>query len=343
MTFMTPRIRLVGPKSVSFGRMLRVQRRSLSLEPVWVVNSLTESLQLAHTYTGIPWWALIPLTTFTLRSVWTFPLALMQRFRVQRQNELRAVVSATHPVLKLNLAKRVQTARVQAEKSMKNIAASSGNEPATVDVVEALSPLAAMKYEEILLMATKETRKRQKLLFKRHNAQIWKNFILPVFQIPLWVCMSLTMRNLSGWSTWDSLSNSPLDTSLYQEGLLWFTDLTVSDSLHAFPLILGIVSLCNVEWTFKTFEMFNPSSKRKLFRPTVTDAVGNISRMSVVFMMAVSLNAPVALALYWVSSQVFSLIQNVFLDLMVPLNYSPNKRLNYTKLASSDAVSVVKH
>lgn len=339
---MLARIRLRTAQNVPYGRLQLVHRRHFSLEPIWVVNTLTESVQWAHAHTGIPWWALIPLTTFTLRSVWTFPLALMQRFRVQRQNELRPIVSATHPVLKLNLAKRVQTARVQAEKSLEKIASSGQNEPAAADVVEALSPLAAMKYEEILLMATKETRKRQKLLFKKHNAQLWKNFILPVFQIPLWVCMSLTMRNLSGWSTWDSLSNKPLDASLYQEGLLWFTDLTVADSLHVFPLVLGVISLCNVEWTFKTFEMFNPSSKRKLFRPTVTDAVGNMSRMSVVFMMAVSLNAPVALTLYWLSSQVFSLVQNVFLDLVVPLNYSPERRVAYKKLKSPGALSVIK-
>lgn len=316
------------------------QKRAFSFEPTVVVNSLTEGLHLAHIYTGVPWWALIPITTFTLRSVWTLPLAFLQRLRIQKQNELRPIISATNPVLKLNLAKKVQAAKQKAEEGLKTAARSK--EPKVEDIAPMHSPLANMKFEEILVLSTKETRKRQKALFKKHNVQLWKNFILPTFQIPLWVCMSLTMRNLSGWSTWDSLANKPLDPTLYNEGILWFTDLTSLDSFHAFPLILGIVSLCNVEWTFKTFELLRPSSNKRSTRPTITDSISNLSRMSVVFLMAISLNAPMALVIYWVSSQMFSLVQNVILDYMVPISYTPNKRFSYKKLKSEDAESVVK-
>ena len=59
----------------------------------------------------LPWWALIPLTTFTLRSVWTLPLAILQRKRIQKQSQLRPLVSAMNPILKLNLARRVQQAK----------------------------------------------------------------------------------------------------------------------------------------------------------------------------------------------------------------------------------------
>lgn len=315
-------------------------KRNFSVEPALIVNSLTEGLQLAHTYTGIPWWALIPLTTFTLRSVWTLPLAVLQRFRVRKQNELRPIVAATNPVLKLNLGKKVQQARAKAEKSAANI--STMDSPTMEDVAPIQSPLASMKYEEILLLASKETRKRQKALFKKNNVQLWKNFILPAFQVPLWVCMSLTMRNLSGWKSWDSLANKPLDPALYTEGLLWFTDLTSLDSLHLFPLSLGIIALCNVEWTFKTFELLRPSTRKRAFRPTIVDSVGNISRMSVVFLMAVSLNAPMALVLYWFSSQLFSLVQNIVLDILAPMSYTPNRRFNYRLSKNPEAQPVIK-
>lgn len=307
-------------------------RRHLSFEPTLVVNSLTESLQTVHTATSLPWWALIPLTTFTLRAVWTLPLAVAQRRRIQKQNELRPLVSATNPVLRLNLAKKVQKAKQVAEASAQRIAAGQSTQH---DVAALAAPLATMKYEEILLLATKETRKRQKRLFKEHNVQLWKNFLLPAMQVPLWVCMSLTMRNLSGWTSWDSLANKPLDPALYHEGIMWFADLTTLDPLHAFPIVLGVISLCNVEWTYKTFELLRPGGRKKTFRPTITDSVGNVARFSVVFLMAVSLNAPVALVLYWVSSQVFSLIQNILLDVMAPISFTPNQRFAPKRAAAN--------
>ena len=68
-----------------------------------------------------------------------------------------------------------------------------------------------MKYEQILLLSAKEARKRQKELFAKNGVQLWKNFILPAFQVPLWIMMSITMRDLSGWSSWDNTHNKALD------------------------------------------------------------------------------------------------------------------------------------
>ena len=279
-----------------------------------IITGFTESFQTIHEYTHLPWWALIPLSTFALRSVWTLPLAIMQRKRIQKQSSLKPIVSALGPVLKMNLAKRVQQAKTLLQK------------PETEDHTRAAqAPLANMTYEQILLLSTKEVRKRQKVLFKKHGVQIWKNFLLPACQIPLWIIMSLTMRDLSGWSSWDNIHNKALDPSLYTEGCLWFQDLTIADLAHIFPVILGIISLCNIEWTFKTLELSRLTQKLK-YRPTLTDAVANFSRLSIVFMMAISIHAPAALTLYWISSQFFSLIQNIWLDLKIPITYSPKKR-----------------
>ncbi|KAK6456963.1 60Kd inner membrane protein-domain-containing protein [Scheffersomyces xylosifermentans] len=330
--------RLPVPSQMAMRRVGLNQVRSYSIDPHIIVSSMTETLQAIHAYSGIPWWLLIPVTTFTLRSVWTLPLAVLQRKRVQKQSALRPIVGAMNPVLKLNLAKKVQAAKRQAEKALKR-----ANEGETKDpeaYVPLQSPLAAMKYEEILVLATKETRKRQKELFKKNNVQLWKNMILPAFQVPLWVCMSMTMRDLSGWTSWDSLSNKPLDPDLYSQGILWFQDLTSFDSLHVFPILLGVTALCNVEWTFKTLELSRLTVRRKL-RPTLTDAISNLSRMTVVFMMAISLNAPVALTLYWLSSQVYSLVQNIIMDLSIPISFTPRRRFTYKESTSDQAVPVV--
>lgn len=203
------------------------------------------------------------------------------------------------------------------------------------------SPAGQMKYDEIMVLSAKETRKRQKKLFRDHGVQLYKNFFLPAAQVPLWVCMSMTFRNLSGWSTWDSLANKPLDPSLYDQGALWFTDLTTLDPLHVFPIAIGIVAILNVEWTFKTFQLMKPPGRKRAFRPTIFDSLGNLSRMGVVFLMAISLHAPTALTLYWLSSQLFSLVQNVVLDLVFPLNYTPHKRMDFKKLKLETAELVI--
>lgn len=312
---------------------IRNSKRQYWVDPHVVISTFTETFQTVHTYTNIPWWALIPVATFSLRTVWTMPLAVLQRKRLQKQSELRPIIGALNPVLKLNLAKKVRKAKNEAKTGHKNHSSDSYVAP---------DPLSTMKYEEILVLTTKEVRKRQKLLFKKNGVQIWKNFILPAFQIPLWVVMSLTMRDLSGWSSWNSLSNKPLDPSLYTEGLWWFYDLTVADNLHVLPLLIGITALCNVEWTFKSLELLRLTQRKKL-RITVTDAISNISRMTVVFLMAISLHAPAALSLYWLSSQFYSLIQNIILDLTMPVTFTPNKRLNYKQLKVSNAIDIVNH
>lgn len=304
---------------------LRSHNRGFATDPSTLINAMTETLQSVHVYTNLPWYALIPVTTIALRTSWTLPLAILQRMRIQKQNALRPIIAATGPVLRLNLARK-------ASKSSK----------ATEDSVYALtSPMKNMKYDEILVLSAREVRKRQKKLFKSHNVQLYKNFLLPAAQIPLWVCMSMTFRNLSGWSTWDAMTNKPLDTSLYNEGLLWFTDLTASDLLHLFPLAIGIVALINVEWTFKTFSLMKTSVRRKASRPTITDSMANVSRMAIVFLMAISLHAPTALTLYWFTSQLYSLMQNIILDLLLPISFTPNKRLDYKPQTNGNAVSVL--
>ncbi|CAK9441576.1 uncharacterized protein LODBEIA_P54440 [Lodderomyces beijingensis] len=303
------------PNRISF-LASTTQARKFSLDHNAIITTFTHSFQSIHEVTHLPWWALIPITTFALRSAWTLPLALIQRQRIQRQSELKPIVSAMGPVLRMNLAKKAQEAKHMQE------------QPTTSpSVVATQSPLANMTYEQILLLSAKEVRKRQKQLFQKHGVQIWKNFMLPAAQIPLWIIMSLTMRDLSGWSSWDNIHNKPLDPSLSTEGILWFQDLTVADSLHVFPVILGVVSLCNVEWTFKTLEMARLTQRLK-FRPTLTDAVANFSRLSIVFMMAISVHAPAALTLYWLSSQFYSLVQNVVLDSKFPISYTPKKRFS---------------
>ncbi|CAN3376941.1 hypothetical protein DIURU_001715 [Diutina rugosa] len=309
-------------------------RRGLSFDPHSIIQTMTSSLEAVHASTGLPWWALIPLTTFTLRSLWTLPLAVLQRRRITKQSRLRPIVSAMSPIFKHNLAKQVNKAKAEAA----TVTTHTNTKSDTTYMPK--HPLVNIKYEEMLVLTAKEVRKRQKKLFKDNGVPIWKNFILPTFQVPLWIAMSLTMRDLSGWSTWFSAVNKPLDQSLYSEGALWFQDLAVSDPYHVFPILIGITALGNIEWLFKTLQLSRNSQRQKM-RITLADAMGNISRLAVVFLMAISYHAPVALCLYWLSSQVYSLIQNVILDLVMPVTFLKNRRLSGKDQKNPNAFNIV--
>lgn len=322
-----------GPRF--YGRGFYGQVRKMSLP--------AEMLVAFHDISLIPWWALIPLTTFTLRTVWTFPLALWQRKRLQRQNLFRPIVSGMNPILKLKLGDRVMKyrsgPRSKGPGSIGPGPESIGPESSGPGSSDPTHPLASMSYEQIVLLAAKECRKRQKALFKSHDISLWKNLLLPAFQIPLWVAMSLTMRQVSGWMSWNSIANKPMSPSLAQEGFGWIQDLSTFDHWHITPVVLGIVSLCNVEWTAAALAGARARVSMSL-RPTFADAMVNVGKMSVVFMMVVAINAPSAVCLYWISSQVYSLIQNVVLDKAYPLQYRP--QLNTGRKASEEGILLIR-
>jgi inner membrane protein COX18 len=321
----TPRATLRTTKHIQ--HIIQPQRTFIT-SPTEIVTVLTASIQTLHAYSGIPWWALIPLTTITLRTVWTLPLAILQRKRTQKQAELRPIVNAMGPILRLKLASRAQSAKQKETQQAGEL----------VDGVVPQGAIggraAALTYEQIMLLSAKERRERQKKLFKEHGCQMWKNFTLPLFQIPLWLAMSATFRDLSGWN---EISSNPLDDSLVSEGLYWFSDLTVADPMSILPVMLGTLALTNVEWNFKTMQLHNSSSVRRSQRITAFDSVMNMSRLGVVFLMAVSTQAPAALALYWISSNAFSTVQNMVLDYYVPVRYTPEAR-SQPEEAAPDAI-----
>ncbi|ODV95046.1 hypothetical protein PACTADRAFT_3928 [Pachysolen tannophilus NRRL Y-2460] len=310
------------------------QRRTISFEPfVSTLHSLTDSLQYVHQISGLPWYIFIPISTFVLRSVLTLPLAILNRKRLQRQNSLRPLINAMGPVIRHRLGNKhyQQEQRQQQQQQQK----------AATDLLAAPD----LSYEKIMLLSTKEVRKRQKKIFKENKCQIWKNFTLPLLQIPLWISLSLTFRNLTGWRA-DVLGYNvkPIDPTLSTEGFQWITDLTLPDPYNLLPFLLGLMALSNVEYNYKNIQLMNLTNKGKKlsFRPTIFDMATNLSRFSIAFFIAVSTQAPAALGLYWISSNGFSLLQNILMDKFLPLSYSPYSNASFKK-AAEGSVPLIKN
>ncbi|CDK29811.1 unnamed protein product [Kuraishia capsulata CBS 1993] len=289
-----------------------------------LVSSSAELVQSLHATTGLPWWAFIPMFTFGFRAITTLPIAISQRIRLRKQNSLRPLITATGPILRMKLAAHAQS-QAQARQLSK-------------DPLDSLKE--TLSYEKIVVLAAKENRKRQKVLFKKNGCQVWKSVLLPAVQIPVWLSLSFTFRSLTGWQGWHS-SDRPLDPSLSREGFGWVTDLTYADPYTILPIVLEALALVNIEWNNRTLSLMRLTSKGKgNSRPTMFDAMINTSRIGVVFLMVVSSQAPAALSLYWISSNVFSLLQNVALDRLLPISYSPYMQYS-KKTPVADAVSLV--
>lgn len=284
-----------------------VGRRHFSL-----FQNVSDTLVTLHDASSLPWMVLIPLTTIGLRTCFTLPLSIWQRQRIVKQQELRKIVQAVPPVTKLRLAAATNAASRHPDEIT-----SSGSV-----VKEEQAKPQKLTPEQITLLALKETRKRQKRLFRKYDVQMWKNVLLPLVQIPLWVTVSMGLRNLT--------EKRVLETNNWDLLAQWFPptlDLSLPwDAMPmAIPMILGTISLINVEYNGKM--MTSTSTSLVGVETAAKDyskvsqgmqSIINLSRLSCVFMMGVSSQASMLLSLYWISSQLYSLVQNMFLNWLWP-------------------------
>uniref|UniRef100_UPI00358E3683 cytochrome c oxidase assembly protein COX18, mitochondrial isoform X1 n=2 Tax=Myxine glutinosa TaxID=7769 RepID=UPI00358E3683 len=135
-------------------------------------------------------------------------------------------------------------------------------------------------------------------LYVRDNCHPAKASLLAWVQIPLWLIITVALRTVC-------ISEKTADQprGLAEGGLLWISDLTVPDPFWILPLMLGATNLLIVE-------MFSRQRKHG----------GLIARLATYFMRGVSIfmvfvagSVPSALSLYWVTSSIWSLLQNLVL------------------------------
>lgn len=300
-----------------------VRKRTFSTEPIFeTLQHASEMLIQFHADTGLPWYVFIPLTTFAMRTCCTLPIAIYQRRGLRKQNELRPIVQATTPVLRAKLASIAQREQARSTPLVPN-------------------EKAELNAEKIMILAAKEKIKRQRSLFKKYGCQTWKMMLLPAIQIPLWVSFSYMFRTITGWT---DFGRSNIDMSLTTEEFLHLHDLSVSDPYFALPITLGIVALCNAEWNFKTADLMQLTTrgKKNSLRPTAFDVIITLSRSSLIFLTAVATQAPAALVMYWISSNTYSLFQNILMDKFLPLRYSPYDRFHNPIKAPKNATPLLK-
>lgn len=137
-------------------------------------------------------------------------------------------------------------------------------------------------------------------LYVRDNCHPFKASVLVWVQLPMWVCLSLALRNLSLGMSEASVA---LQSELAVGGALWFPDLTLPDPTWIMPVSLGLINLLIVE-------MF---ALRKIEVSKFQKYVTNLMRGISLVMIPIAATVPSSMALYWFSSSCVGLGHNLLL------------------------------
>ncbi|XP_075006515.1 cytochrome c oxidase assembly protein COX18, mitochondrial isoform X1 [Calonectris borealis] len=228
----------------------------------WAEDGLV-ALQAAA---GLPWWAAIVCGAALLRTAVTLPLAA-------HQSRLLAKLENLQPEIK-KLAERL---RYEVSVRGKQLGWSE--------------KVARFHFKKNLRRIITE-------LYIRDNCHPFKATLLVWVQIPMWVCVSLALRNCSVGAT-----DSEVQEQFSAGGALWFTDLTAPDSTWILPVSLGLMNLLIVE--IFALQKMEVSRFQKL--------ATNFFRVVSVVMIPVAASVPSSMALYWLSSSFMGLSHNLLL------------------------------
>nr|KAF6499585.1 cytochrome c oxidase assembly factor COX18 [Molossus molossus] len=83
-------------------------------------------------------------------------------------------------------------------------------------------------------------------LYVRDNCHPFKATVLVWIQLPMWIFMSVALRNFSTGAT-HSEAGFSVQEQLAAGGVLWFPDLTALDSTWILPVSVGVINLLIVE------------------------------------------------------------------------------------------------
>ncbi|KAH9388808.1 Cytochrome c oxidase assembly protein cox18, mitochondrial [Tyrophagus putrescentiae] len=154
----------------------------------------------------------------------------------------------------------------------------------------------------------RELTKEINRLIVRDNCHPTKAAMVPLFQIPMWIILSHSYRNLA------RLYPNPADpaslmafSQLQQEGILWFHDLTVPDPTGILPVATALVNLTIIQLHV------NERRRNKLQDSFFIKFITNGGRLFSLIIVPIGLVMPADMSYYWLISSSVGLLQNILL------------------------------
>lgn len=252
----------ISPSPLSLAPPPPVLQKSHVHTPVHVAEQFLLGFQ---ELSGAPWWLSIAAATLTIRSTVTLPLAAYQSVVLHRVASLQKEISELSHRLSYEVSVRAKqlgwserTCRFQFKKNMRRIVSE---------------------------------------LYVRENCHPFKASALVLVQVPVWISLSLALRELS-------LDSSEVYSALTAGGALWFKDLTVPDSTWIIPVSLGLTNLLLVELA---------SLQQRPVPGRFQKLALHFFRAVSLLMIPVSAYVPTSMSLYWLVSSLVGLGHNMIL------------------------------
>jgi inner membrane protein COX18 len=253
-------------------------------------------MEYMHDSLHLPYVWVIPIAALTIRALLYYPITLSTRQALQRRLAISPLISAHKPWYR-NEAKML--VRKDTTKNM------------------------LLHNRALMQKLTKE-------LQTRYNCGYLKTFFLPMLQLPVFLGMSWTLRDMIGMSGggiksfiytmlgWEQAAAAEIAQqavpAMMHEGLPWALDLTAADPTGM--LSYGVAGIM--------------LSQTLLGMRSVPGGSTMLSRTLIVFSLMIGplmASAPAGILYYWACSSGFALVTNVYLDRRYPLvRFAPCKR-----------------
>ncbi|KAK7605449.1 hypothetical protein V9T40_007307 [Parthenolecanium corni] len=236
-----------------------------------VVYAVQEKLIAFHDVSGLPWWAVIITSTVAIRSLLIFPLAAHQQYVIARIANMQKEMDTT---VKDEVTKSV--AKLAAENKL--------DEKATHRCYR------------------RQMNDRRVELYRKYNCNPLKNLVLVFIQMPVWVTMSAAIRNINSMLPVQNGVAVQAYLEMKASGFSVLKDLTVPDSTYLLPVAVVITNLIIIQ-----LNEMSGLHRRNIFR----NALIMLFRIFSVASLPFIVHAPKCIILYWLTSSLFGLFQNI--------------------------------
>ncbi|XP_058459172.1 cytochrome c oxidase assembly protein COX18, mitochondrial [Malaya genurostris] len=226
-----------------------------------------------HDLSTLPWWASIVVSTVLVRSFITLPLAIYQNKIIARLEKITIEMS--------DIVKELKRETAMAIKKF------------------------GWTEQETKIMYNHSLNKQWNNLIVRENCHPAKTMIVLWGQIPLWIIMSVSIRNMVHMlPDPSSIDAQIVFAELTLGGFGWIPNLTVVDQSWILPVAMGVINFSIIEIQ-NASRTKTPSKLQKTFT--------NLYRILSVLMIPIAATVPSCLCLYWVTSSAYGLGQNLLL------------------------------
>jgi membrane protein insertase Oxa1/YidC/SpoIIIJ len=268
--------------------------RRIQQRRTFIYESIQYGIESIHQSTHLNYWSSIVIFTISARTTLILPLSIYQ--------QVCQIRFKTKVLPEFSLWK-VQHGPILLKESQKK----------------------GLSYHAYRSLCHKESRRKLRELREKYGCPIWKFVLCPLIHIPLFMVISFALR--------DMILSNP--ATMEEGGMLWFQNLALADPTWLFPIAVATSHWINVELTHhhdtKTM-MTSQSHKETRISSLLSRFSLFIGRAMSFLVFPITCYVPAGISVYWLTSSLYSLMQNALLDLIRKYRYHSKVQIGESSL-----------